>query len=160
MAATAGHTGASPAAAIPASCVTVISGMAAKFSTSPARLMRENHVAAIGSSATSAQIVAPRSRIAGRTPQRPTGPRASTTVDTAADPASRGRPASRPRVAPNVSWNPGSASCPGEATTRAAPASANVFSGWVRRSAARASRNVTPVNVARATDGSGPTTSA
>ena len=154
-----GHAGASAAAAMPASWVTVIRGIAAKFNRRPARLMRENHVAAIGSSATSAQTVAPRSRSAALAAGPPRGPSLSTAVD-AADPASRGIPARMPSVAPNVSWKPASASCSGEAATRQAPASASVLSGRVRRSAARASRNVTAVNVARATDGSGPTTSA
>ena len=58
-------TGARATAAMPASCVTDIRGMAAKFRPSPATVTRKKWNAPIGNSASSAQIVATRRPAAG-----------------------------------------------------------------------------------------------
>ena len=149
--------GAKPTAIMPAICVTVISGMAAKFSRSPATVTREKCNAPIGKSASSAQIVAASSP-AGAATRRRTA--AGSGAARSPQRISRATPSSRPAVAPNVNWNPGSSNDSGSTATRHPAASANVLSGSIRWSAASAARKITAANTARVTDASSATTCA
>src|SRR5262245_33156092 len=116
-----GVIGASATAVMPATCTTDISGIAAKLSTSPAIVTRENVSAAIGNSATSAHTDARKSAVTG-----------SIQRGLASGCIRRDIPVTRPSVAPNVSANAASVATNGAAENNTAADVATTLTGLLR----------------------------
>ena len=117
----AGAMDAAASVAIAAACTTAISGMAAKFRTSPAKVTRENTRALTGMRAISAVTVATRSDAIAIAAVPPKLLRSHLKVPTS-QATSRAAPSRMPSVAPNDRTNPASSTATGESATRATAA--------------------------------------
>ncbi len=132
-----------------------MSGIANRLRISPANVMRPNTLAAIGTSASSAQMVAATTATHARNNARiarpPKLPRSFTaTFDR------RGVPARIPSGAPNDRRNPGSRIDTGDSATVNNAATARAFSDGPRWSITRAARKITAAVTARCTEADGP----
>ena len=137
MAAASRDTSASGTTTIPAICATPISGMARKFSASPAKVTREKVSAPIGkrsaSAATEAANIAKSDRLNAEIAETAEPIAFSArSADSAFHFVITGTTTRMASVAPQVRTNAGSATLSGSAATRSAATSARAFSGGLR----------------------------